>query len=301
MGNCGSNNKKATEAVLQQKPPDPDEEKSDDDMMDGLAESFHDPQKSARQKMAWHREDMHIEKVYDVVKLIGQGSMGEVLSVRKKPSNTSSSSGLGTKSSLARSERLYAAKTINTTRFKKSEVKEFINEIDILRDLGEFLRVPLHLPFHMGLAMLSMHCPLCFGPQASQITVCSFAFFNRASDHPNIIHMYEIFSTKRKIWIVTELCTGGDLGERARSTQKGMTEYEVADVTEQILRALCYMHKRGVCHRDLKFEVRMLCIYLGTHFVPSKMRHISNRRKLHFLFPEYYVRGCQLWVASQTY
>jgi len=75
------------------------------------------------------------------------------------------------------------------------------------------------------------------------------------TDHPNIIHLFEICSTKRKIWIITELCTGGDLGERARSTPTGMTEYEVADVMEQILRALAYLHSRGVCHRDLKFEV----------------------------------------------
>jgi len=202
MGACGSK-KATTKAVLQQKTPDPDDDKSDDGMMDGLANSFHDPSRSSREKMVWHREGIHLEELYETVKLIGQGSMGEVLSVRKKNKNLPNAATAG-----MRSERLYAAKTINTTRFKKSEIKEFINEIDILRDL----------------------------------------------DHPNIIHLFEICSTKRKIWIITELCTGGDLGERARSTPTGMTEYEVADVMEQILRALAYLHSRGVCHRDLKFE-----------------------------------------------
>ena len=47
-----------------------------------------------------------------------------------------------------------------------------------------------------------------------------------------------------------ELCTGGDLTTRAAN----MTEPDVVIVLEQILMAIKYMHKRNVCHRDLKLE-----------------------------------------------
>jgi calcium-dependent protein kinase len=45
-----------------------------------------------------------------------------------------------------------------------------------------------------------------------------------------------------------ELCTGGDL------TSRKLSEPEVVVVVEQILRALAYMHRRRVVHRNLKLE-----------------------------------------------
>lgn len=51
-----------------------------------------------------------------------------------------------------------------------------------------------------------------------------------------------------KLWLITELCTGGDL------TSRKLLEPEVAVVMEQILRALAYMHGRGILHSDLKLE-----------------------------------------------
>lgn len=44
------------------------------------------------------------------------------------------------------------------------------------------------------------------------------------------------------------MCTGGDL-----STRK-LNEHSAKNVIEQILRALVYLHRLGVVHRDLKLE-----------------------------------------------
>ena len=51
-----------------------------------------------------------------------------------------------------------------------------------------------------------------------------------------------------KLWLVMNLCTGGNL------TTRKLKEPEVTVVTEQILRGVAYLHSRGVCHRDLKLE-----------------------------------------------
>jgi calcium-dependent protein kinase len=73
-------------------------------------------------------------------------------------------------------------------------------------------------------------------------------YMMRSLDHPYILNLYEIYQTKRKLWLITELCTGGDL------TSRQLSEPEVAVVMEQILRALAYMHGRGIVHSDLKLE-----------------------------------------------
>ncbi|KAL3774087.1 hypothetical protein HJC23_014014 [Cyclotella cryptica] len=70
----------------------------------------------------------------------------------------------------------------------------------------------------------------------------------RKLDHPYVLKLYEVYHVKRKIWLVTELCTGGDL-----STRK-LNEHSAKNVIEQILRALVYLHRLGIVHRDLKLE-----------------------------------------------
>jgi len=73
-------------------------------------------------------------------------------------------------------------------------------------------------------------------------------YIMRTLDHPYIVRLYEVYQVKRKIWLVTELCSGGDL------TSRKIEEPRVTVVLEQILRAVAYMHRRGILHRDLKLE-----------------------------------------------
>jgi serine/threonine protein kinase len=69
-------------------------------------------------------------------------------------------------------------------------------------------------------------------------------------DHPNIVRIFESFEHKRQIYLVMEYCSGGDLYERCNP----YTEEETAKIITKILSAVAYMHRRGVVHRDLKFE-----------------------------------------------
>jgi len=71
----------------------------------------------------------------------------------------------------------------------------------------------------------------------------------RDLDHPNIVRLYEIYDVKSQIYVVMELCDGGDLWER-----KPYSERDAATLTKKIVSAVTHMHEMGVCHRDLKME-----------------------------------------------
>merc|ERR1719399_792968 len=72
-------------------------------------------------------------------------------------------------------------------------------------------------------------------------------------DHPNIVKLYESFADHRNIYLVMELCGGGELFDRIIDAGH-FTEQGAANLMQQILRAMYYMHDNQICHRDLKPE-----------------------------------------------
>merc|ERR1719326_2769382 len=72
-------------------------------------------------------------------------------------------------------------------------------------------------------------------------------------DHANIIKLYENFEGHKNIYLVMELCTGGELFDRIIEEEK-FSEKKAAHIMKQILAAIFYCHKHGIAHRDLKPE-----------------------------------------------
>lgn len=72
-------------------------------------------------------------------------------------------------------------------------------------------------------------------------------------DHPHIIRLFENFEDHRNIYLVMELCSGGELFDRVIAMGH-FTEVQAAIIMQQIIRAIYYMHENHVCHRDLKPE-----------------------------------------------
>ncbi|WVQ73342.1 hypothetical protein IAR50_002910 [Cryptococcus sp. DSM 104548] len=76
---------------------------------------------------------------------------------------------------------------------------------------------------------------------------------HRRLHHQNVVHLHEIIATESHIWLVTELCSGGELFdylvERGR-----MLEGEARRIFGELTVAVGWMHKEGVVHRDLKLE-----------------------------------------------
>jgi calcium-dependent protein kinase len=72
-------------------------------------------------------------------------------------------------------------------------------------------------------------------------------------DHPNILKVYECFTHKKNIFIINELCTGGELFDKIIEV-KNLTEKVAAVIMRQLLSAVAFCHSHGVIHRDLKPE-----------------------------------------------
>lgn len=71
--------------------------------------------------------------------------------------------------------------------------------------------------------------------------------------HPNIIHIYEVFENREKMVLVMEYAAGGELYDYL-SQRKVLTEEEARRIFRQIVTAVFYCHKHNICHRDLKLE-----------------------------------------------
>ena len=76
----------------------------------------------------------------------------------------------------------------------------------------------------------------------------------RALRHTNIIRLFAAYETPRKLYLVTELATGGELMKRLGSDASVYSEDEVRKHVFTILKAVQYMHSKHCVHRDIKPE-----------------------------------------------
>lgn len=72
-------------------------------------------------------------------------------------------------------------------------------------------------------------------------------------DHPGTIMLYEIFEDDEDIHFCMDVCPGGSLTRRVKC-HCFLKELEVAEAMRQIMRAVHYLHKHNVVHRDLKSD-----------------------------------------------
>lgn len=72
----------------------------------------------------------------------------------------------------------------------------------------------------------------------------------KSLDHPNIVRALETFDYRDRLFIVLELCSGGDLYAR-----DPYTEEAAARIIFCLAKAISYLHSKGIVHRDLKYEV----------------------------------------------
>eukprot|EP00092_Neocalanus_flemingeri_P000854 GFUD01000911.1.p1 GENE.GFUD01000911.1~~GFUD01000911.1.p1 ORF type:complete len:2354 (+),score=554.15 GFUD01000911.1:527-7588(+) len=116
--------------------------------------------------------------------------------------------------------------------------------------------------------------------------------------HPNIIHIYEVFENKEKMVLVMEIAAGGELYDYL-SERRSLEELEARRIFRQIATAVFYCHKHNICHRDLKLENILLDEDGGAKIADFGLSNVFDQTNLLSTFcgsplyasPEI-VRGC---------
>ncbi|KAM2199856.1 hypothetical protein ACFX1Q_002956 [Malus domestica] len=72
--------------------------------------------------------------------------------------------------------------------------------------------------------------------------------------HKNLVRFYDAFEDDHNVYIVMELCEGGELLDKILSRGGRYTEKDAKTIVVQILSVVSFCHLQGVVHRDLKPE-----------------------------------------------
>ena len=102
---------------------------------------------------------------------------------------------------------------------------------------------------------------------------------HRKMIHPNVVRFVETFEDDSSIHIILEYCSKKSLLHMMR-TRKVLTETEVQFFLRQICEGVCYIHQRGIVHRDLKlgnmFLTSSYTVKIGDFGLATSACSVSN-------------------------
>jgi calcium-dependent protein kinase len=100
-------------------------------------------------------------------------------------------------------------------------------------------------------------------------------------NHTNIIRLEEVYESDTHLYLVQELCTGGDLFDYLKSHKNGhLPEDEARGLVKQLLSAIKYLHAHHILHGDIKLEnflltssgiLKMIDFGVARYFTPGQL------------------------------
>lgn len=157
---------------------------------------------------------------WDPIRLLGEGSISAIHLVRRRP---------------ARVDIPYRERIDIMARAKKATEEEDENEDPVVPSTSSYYALKSIMKDHVGDDRVLRE-------MRDEIhTVSNLC-------HPNVVRVLEAYERRRHVYLVMEVCTGGDLYR-----VEGTTEPHAKAVVRRILRAVSYMHQKGVVHRDREF------------------------------------------------
>ena len=110
------------------------------------------------------------------------------------------------------------------------------------------------------------------------------SILHHLGDHPNIVELIDAYEGSKHIYIVMELCEGGELFDRIVA-RGHYSEKDAATIFRTMMRTVAHCHNLGVIHRDLKPEnfvlktkepdaaIKAIDFGLSTYFEPQQHFH----------------------------
>lgn len=132
-------------------------------------------------------------------------------------------------------------------------------------------------------------------------------------DHPNVVKLFETFEDDNKIYLIMELCSGGELFDKI--VKKGFfTESYACFIMKQIFGVINYLHLKNIAHRDLKPEnflffdksseslIKIIDFGLSSYFSEENPEMKTKAGTPYYVAPEVltgcFDKQCDMWSAG---
>ncbi|CAE7766487.1 CPK2 [Symbiodinium sp. CCMP2456] len=137
----------------------------------------------------------------------------------------------------------------------------------------------------------------------------------REMDHPSIVRLYAAYEDSVSIYLVMELCEGGELFDRLIE-ESHLTEPAVQTIMRQVFGAVAHCHDKHIVHRDLKPEnfilqkrdapvdknpLKLIDFGLAEHCEPGDFMHTAFGTILYVapeVLQQQYDRACDIWSCG---
>ena len=70
--------------------------------------------------------------------------------------------------------------------------------------------------------------------------------------HANILQLLHFFEDASNVYLVMELCEGGELYQRVK--RRAVSETDIVRIFRGVVQGVAYLHAHGIIHRDLKLS-----------------------------------------------